>query len=163
MKLKNKREKEEEKERKKQVPSCEKRRREEWEMRDPPEMGRANPFRSLFTQNLMPFWSNFSSFFLGSPQITISDKTQIAKFQLQVPNNNKKKNLKKNLKKKKMYMAYGWPQVIPLEQGLGPSSQRIIYLKLINRLLLVVSPSHLELWSSSQVTTLTPFLMFMSP
>lgn len=47
-------------------------------------------------------------------------------------------------------MAYGWPQVIPLEQGLGPSSQRIIYLKLINRLLLVVSPSHLELWSSSQ-------------
>uniref|UniRef100_A0A803NXE4 RIC1 C-terminal alpha solenoid region domain-containing protein n=1 Tax=Cannabis sativa TaxID=3483 RepID=A0A803NXE4_CANSA len=49
-----------------------------------------------------------------------------------------------------MYMAYGWPQVIPLEQGLAPSSQRIIYLKLINRLLLVVSPSHIELWSSSQ-------------
>ncbi|KAL5572911.1 hypothetical protein UlMin_022508 [Ulmus minor] len=49
-----------------------------------------------------------------------------------------------------MYMAYGWPQVIPLEQSLGPSSQRIIYLKVINRLLLVVSPSHLELWSSSQ-------------
>ncbi|KAL6176386.1 hypothetical protein ACLB2K_053020 [Fragaria x ananassa] len=49
-----------------------------------------------------------------------------------------------------MYMAYGWPQVIPLEQGLCPSSQKIIYLKVINGLLLVVSPSHLELWSSSQ-------------
>lgn len=47
-------------------------------------------------------------------------------------------------------MSYGWPQVIPLEQGLCPSSQQIIYLKLINRLLLVVSPSHIELWSSSQ-------------
>jgi len=52
----------------------------------------------------------------------------------------------------KMYMAYGWPQVIPLEQGLCPSSQKhIIYFKVINRLFLVVSPSHLELWSSSQV------------
>ncbi|KAK1558924.1 hypothetical protein Q3G72_008345 [Acer saccharum] len=49
-----------------------------------------------------------------------------------------------------MYMSYGWPQVIPLEQGLCPSSQRIIYMKVVNRLLLVVSPSHLELWSSSQ-------------
>ncbi|XP_011036838.1 PREDICTED: RAB6A-GEF complex partner protein 1-like [Populus euphratica] len=50
-----------------------------------------------------------------------------------------------------MYMAYGWPQVIPLEQGLCPSSQKhIIYFKVINRLFLVVSPSHLELWSSSQ-------------
>ncbi|XP_021280084.1 RAB6A-GEF complex partner protein 1-like [Herrania umbratica] len=49
-----------------------------------------------------------------------------------------------------MYMAYGYPQVIPLEQGQCPSSQNIIYLKLNNRLLLVVSPSHLELWSSSQ-------------
>ncbi|KAK6920089.1 Ribosome control protein 1 [Dillenia turbinata] len=49
-----------------------------------------------------------------------------------------------------MYMAYGWPQVIPLESGLCPTSQRIVYLKLLNRLLLVVSPSHLELWSSSQ-------------
>ncbi|XP_060668600.1 uncharacterized protein LOC107432934 isoform X2 [Ziziphus jujuba] len=49
-----------------------------------------------------------------------------------------------------MYMAYGWPQVIPLEQGPCPSSQQIIYLKVINRLLLVVSPYHLELWSSSQ-------------
>ncbi|XP_061961808.1 uncharacterized protein LOC133682481 [Populus nigra] len=50
-----------------------------------------------------------------------------------------------------MYMAYGWPQVIPLEQGICPSSQKhIIYFKVINRLFLVVSPSHLELWSSSQ-------------
>ncbi|OWM88185.1 hypothetical protein CDL15_Pgr003597 [Punica granatum] len=49
-----------------------------------------------------------------------------------------------------MYMAYGWPQVIPLEQGLCPSSQHIVYLRVINRLSLVVSPSHLELWSSSQ-------------
>lgn len=49
-----------------------------------------------------------------------------------------------------MYMAYGWPQVIPLESGLCPASQQIVYLKLINRLLLVVGPSHFELWSSSQ-------------
>ncbi|XP_019176206.1 PREDICTED: RAB6A-GEF complex partner protein 1-like [Ipomoea nil] len=49
-----------------------------------------------------------------------------------------------------MYMAYGWPQVIPLERGLCPSSQQIVYLKVTNRLLLVVSPTHLELWSSSQ-------------
>lgn len=48
-------------------------------------------------------------------------------------------------------MAYGWPQVIPLESGLGPtSSNQIVYLKVLNRLLLVVSPSHIELWSSSQ-------------
>ena len=50
-----------------------------------------------------------------------------------------------------MYMAYGWPQVIPLEQGLSPSAQKIVYLKLINRTLLVVSPTHFELWSTSQV------------
>ena len=50
-----------------------------------------------------------------------------------------------------MYMAYGWPQVIPLESSLCPSSQQIIYLKVVNRLLLVVSPTHLELWSSAQV------------
>nr|GEV82860.1 Rab6A-GEF complex partner protein 1-like [Tanacetum cinerariifolium] len=51
-----------------------------------------------------------------------------------------------------MYMAYGWPQVIPLESpGLSPtSSQQIVYLKVVDRLLLVVSPSHFELWSSSQ-------------
>ncbi|XP_021748783.1 RAB6A-GEF complex partner protein 1-like isoform X3 [Chenopodium quinoa] len=49
-----------------------------------------------------------------------------------------------------MYMAYGWPHVMPIESGISDSSQRIIYLKVINRLLLVVAPSHLELWSSSQ-------------
>ncbi|CAL5343790.1 unnamed protein product [Camellia sinensis] len=52
--------------------------------------------------------------------------------------------------KSKMYMAYGWPEVIRLESGPCPSSERIIYLKLTDRLLLVVAPSHLELWSSSQ-------------
>ncbi|CAL9202367.1 unnamed protein product [Musa hybrid cultivar] len=56
----------------------------------------------------------------------------------------------------KMYMAYGWPQVIPLEStaaaatSSSPSFDRIVYLKVINRHLLVVSPTHLELWSSSQ-------------
>ncbi|KAL1360481.1 hypothetical protein HN51_005866 [Arachis hypogaea] len=49
-----------------------------------------------------------------------------------------------------MYMAYGWPQVIPLEQGVCSSAPKIVYLKIINRLLLVVSPTHFELWSSSQ-------------
>ncbi|KAF8412211.1 hypothetical protein HHK36_000171 [Tetracentron sinense] len=49
-----------------------------------------------------------------------------------------------------MYMAYGWPQVIPLEPGLCPASEQIVYLKVINRLLLAVAPSHIELWSSSQ-------------
>ncbi|PSS24272.1 RAB6A-GEF complex partner protein [Actinidia chinensis var. chinensis] len=49
-----------------------------------------------------------------------------------------------------MYMAYGWPQVIPLESGLCPTSEQIIYLRVTNRLLLVVAPSHLEIWSSSQ-------------
>ncbi|XP_010275696.1 PREDICTED: RAB6A-GEF complex partner protein 1-like [Nelumbo nucifera] len=49
-----------------------------------------------------------------------------------------------------MYMAYGWPQVIPLQPGACPVSEQIVYLKVINRLLLVVAPSHIELWSSSQ-------------
>ncbi|XP_075505546.1 uncharacterized protein LOC142542672 [Primulina tabacum] len=49
-----------------------------------------------------------------------------------------------------MYMAYGWPQVIPLQLPDCPSTKRIVYLKVVNRLLLVVSPTHLELWSSSQ-------------
>ncbi|KAJ3695374.1 hypothetical protein LUZ60_000751 [Juncus effusus] len=50
-----------------------------------------------------------------------------------------------------MYMAYGWPQVIPLDAGLASaSSDRTIYLKAVNRLLLIVGPTHLELWSSSQ-------------
>ncbi|KAH6829995.1 Quinoprotein amine dehydrogenase [Perilla frutescens var. hirtella] len=49
-----------------------------------------------------------------------------------------------------MYMAYGWPQVIPLELPNCPSTQQIVYLKVVNRLLLVVAPTHIELWSSSQ-------------
>ncbi|KAL5718688.1 hypothetical protein ACHQM5_011565 [Ranunculus cassubicifolius] len=50
-----------------------------------------------------------------------------------------------------MYMAYGWPQVIPLESTSQEQQQQIVvYLKVINRLLLVVTRSHLELWSSSQ-------------
>ncbi|KAF5953088.1 hypothetical protein HYC85_011032 [Camellia sinensis] len=36
-------------------------------------------------------------------------------------------------------MAYGWPEVIPLESGPCPSSERIIYFKLTDRLLLVVA------------------------
>ncbi|GMH17268.1 hypothetical protein Nepgr_019109 [Nepenthes gracilis] len=35
-------------------------------------------------------------------------------------------------------------------KGLCPSSQRIVYFKVINRLLLVVDPTHIELWSSFQ-------------
>ncbi|XP_057780587.1 uncharacterized protein LOC130999108 isoform X2 [Salvia miltiorrhiza] len=49
-----------------------------------------------------------------------------------------------------MYMAYGWPQVIPLELPNCPSTQQIVYLKVVNSLLLVVAPTHIELWSSSQ-------------
>ncbi|KAL3649568.1 hypothetical protein CASFOL_005971 [Castilleja foliolosa] len=49
-----------------------------------------------------------------------------------------------------MYMTYGWPQVIPLELPNCPSTQQIVYLKLVNHQLLVVAPTHLELWSSSQ-------------
>lgn len=40
--------------------------------------------------------------------------------------------------------------MMPIESGIQPSSQRIVYLKVINHLLLVVAPSHFELWSSSQ-------------
>lgn len=46
-------------------------------------------------------------------------------------------------------MAYGWPQVLPLESS-PSSSPQIVYLKVRNLFFLVVSPSHLELWSSSQ-------------
>ncbi|KAJ3699104.1 hypothetical protein LUZ61_002809 [Rhynchospora tenuis] len=50
-----------------------------------------------------------------------------------------------------MYMAYGWPQAIPLDPGLpSSSSERVVYLKSANRLLLIVGPTHLELWSTSQ-------------
>uniref|UniRef100_A0A7N0UYN2 RIC1 C-terminal alpha solenoid region domain-containing protein n=1 Tax=Kalanchoe fedtschenkoi TaxID=63787 RepID=A0A7N0UYN2_KALFE len=49
-----------------------------------------------------------------------------------------------------MYTAYGWPQVIPLEPASCPASQRIVYLKVSDHLLLAVTPCHLEIWSSSQ-------------
>ncbi|XP_068651860.1 uncharacterized protein [Aristolochia californica] len=49
-----------------------------------------------------------------------------------------------------MYMAYGWPQAIPLQRGLCPAYEKIVYLKVIDRFLLVVAPTHLEIWSSSQ-------------
>ncbi|KAL0907352.1 hypothetical protein M5K25_021756 [Dendrobium thyrsiflorum] len=55
-----------------------------------------------------------------------------------------------------MYMAYGWPQVIAVSNGVRSSDaggivdDRIIYLKIINRLLLLVTPTHLQLWSCSQ-------------
>ena len=48
-------------------------------------------------------------------------------------------------------MAFGWPHIMPIESGLCPSSQRIVYLKVINGLFLVVTPTRLERWSSSQV------------
>ncbi|KAL0284510.1 UNVERIFIED_CONTAM: hypothetical protein Scaly_2846500 [Sesamum calycinum] len=38
----------------------------------------------------------------------------------------------------------------PLEAPNCVSTQQIVYLKVVNRLLLVVSPTHIELWSSSQ-------------
>ncbi|XP_020080501.1 RAB6A-GEF complex partner protein 1-like [Ananas comosus] len=55
-----------------------------------------------------------------------------------------------------MYMAYGWPQVIPLDPGLcapaaaSAAADRVVFLKATNRLLLVVAPTRLELWSASQ-------------
>ncbi|KAI4364719.1 hypothetical protein MLD38_020774 [Melastoma candidum] len=49
-----------------------------------------------------------------------------------------------------MYMTYGWPQVIPLDQPPSDPDGRVVYFKVINRLFLVVSSAHLELWSSSQ-------------
>ncbi|KAK1376844.1 Quinoprotein amine dehydrogenase beta chain-like [Heracleum sosnowskyi] len=49
-----------------------------------------------------------------------------------------------------MYMTYGWPQAIPLESSKCPASEHIIYIKVLNHLLLVVAPSHFELWSSTQ-------------
>ncbi|XP_073010601.1 uncharacterized protein [Typha latifolia] len=52
-----------------------------------------------------------------------------------------------------MYMAYGWPQVIPLDPSHCPSSSssdRVVFIKIANRRLLVVAPTSLEIWSSSQ-------------
>ncbi|MQL96937.1 hypothetical protein Taro_029627, partial [Colocasia esculenta] len=50
-----------------------------------------------------------------------------------------------------MYMAYGWPQAIPLlEPPSSLPSGRVVYVKVANHLLLVVAAGHLELWSASQ-------------
>lgn len=72
----------------------------------------------------------------------------------------------------KMYMAYGWPQVIPVNAGVrlsasssdvgGIFADRIIYLKIINRLLLLVTPTHLQLWSCSQVSSIFHFATLVS-
>ncbi|PKA65731.1 hypothetical protein AXF42_Ash013146 [Apostasia shenzhenica] len=56
-----------------------------------------------------------------------------------------------------MYMTYGWPQVIPVDAGVHPvassyfdDASRIIYIKIINHLLLIVAPTHIQLWNCSQ-------------
>ena len=54
-----------------------------------------------------------------------------------------------------MYIAYGWPQAIPLlESGDASSSSSfsgVVYVKVAGHTLLVVTPENLEIWSSSQV------------
>lgn len=51
-----------------------------------------------------------------------------------------------------MYMSYGWPQVVPLLPISSPDpSPQIVYLRAAAGRLLVVGPSHIEIWSSSQV------------
>ncbi|KAK1620633.1 hypothetical protein QYE76_026150 [Lolium multiflorum] len=45
-----------------------------------------------------------------------------------------------------MYMAYGWPQSIPLDPG---DSDGVVLLRVIGRLLLAVCPASLHLWSAS--------------
>lgn len=62
----------------------------------------------------------------------------------------------------KMYMAYGWPQVIPLELPNCPSTQQIVYFKVVNSLLLVVAPTHIELWTASQVHLLNDIADFLA-
>nr|DAD18995.1 TPA_asm: hypothetical protein HUJ06_020458 [Nelumbo nucifera] len=49
-------------------------------------------------------------------------------------------------------------QVIPLQLGLCPVPEQTFYLKFINRLLLVIAPSHIELWNSSQFFILFYFI-----
>ncbi|CAA6666701.1 unnamed protein product [Spirodela intermedia] len=56
-----------------------------------------------------------------------------------------------------MYIAYGWPQAIPLlesQDAFSSSSSLsfagVVYIKVAGHILLVVTPGHLELWSSSQ-------------
>ncbi|KAK1620367.1 hypothetical protein QYE76_025884 [Lolium multiflorum] len=45
-----------------------------------------------------------------------------------------------------MYMAYGWPQSIPLDPG---DSDGVVLLRVLNRLLLAVCPASLHLRSAS--------------
>ncbi|KAG8059199.1 hypothetical protein GUJ93_ZPchr0002g23824 [Zizania palustris] len=45
-----------------------------------------------------------------------------------------------------MYMAYGWPQSIPLDPG---DSDRVVLLRVLGRLLLAVCPASLHLWSAA--------------
>nr|BAD19204.1 unknown protein [Oryza sativa Japonica Group] len=45
-----------------------------------------------------------------------------------------------------MYMAYGWPQSIPLDPG---DSDRVVLLRVLGRYLLAVCPASLHLWSAA--------------
>ncbi|XP_062220514.1 uncharacterized protein LOC133919949 isoform X1 [Phragmites australis] len=45
-----------------------------------------------------------------------------------------------------MYLAYGWPQSIPLDPN---DSDRVVLLRVLGRLLLVVCPASLHLWSAA--------------
>ncbi|PWZ24900.1 hypothetical protein Zm00014a_008363 [Zea mays] len=46
-----------------------------------------------------------------------------------------------------MYLAYGWPQSIPLDPD---NSNRVVLLRLLGRFLLAVCPASLHLWSAAQ-------------
>ncbi|GJM87070.1 hypothetical protein PR202_ga02988 [Eleusine coracana subsp. coracana] len=46
-----------------------------------------------------------------------------------------------------MYLAYGWPQSIPLDPD---DSDRVVLLRVLGRLLLAVCPASLHLWSATQ-------------
>ncbi|AQK75554.1 Quinoprotein amine dehydrogenase beta chain-like [Zea mays] len=46
-----------------------------------------------------------------------------------------------------MYLAYGWPQSIPLDPD---NSDRVVLLRLLGRFLLAVCPASLHLWSAAQ-------------
>jgi hypothetical protein len=46
-----------------------------------------------------------------------------------------------------MYLAYGWPQSIPLDWD---DSDRVVFLRVLGRLLLAVCPASLHLWSATQ-------------
>jgi RAB6A-GEF complex partner protein 1 len=46
-----------------------------------------------------------------------------------------------------MYLAYGWPQSIPLDPD---DSDRVVLLRVLGRCLLAVCPASLHLWSATQ-------------